>query len=260
MADGTNTCPVSLIQRYMDRCGFLLGDKSDRNFLIPTARVINYRVGQIMVADGSRPVQDGTALSDLRKLCLSVGYTRPVSTKSPKISGVSDSFRAGLSATQVADKGRWKTEAAVHYYRRNHDGYARQIAQSNTIACDGARPGHQRIAPMVPVGAFHDQFNYQEDEIYQEARRQQDRVHTQQDLVRWRQGGVRVREMQGEGAARLPRNMERLGIQDRVFRQPLAQDLCPVRPRILGQFCRGVAGWTVQSGTEAAQHAVSHLE
>lgn len=262
MADGTNTCPVNLIQRYMERCGCILGDRNDYNFLIPTARVINYRAGKVMVADGSRPIKDGTALSDLRKLCLSVGYDRPVSTKSPKISGVSDSFRAGLSATQVADKGRWKTEAAVHFYRRNHDGYSRQIAQSNTIACDGARPRHQRIAPMVPIGAFHEDFNYQEDETYQEARRQQDRVHSQRDLDRWRQGSIRDREMVGEGEARLEGAMGRLGIRERVSRAHPAQEWDPVRPRDLNQFHWGVAGWTVQPGVqvESVQHFVVHLE
>ena len=106
---------------------------ADENFLMGATRKIRQNQRDFYVADGRKSICAATHLSDLRKLCKSVGYNDPVSSKSVKVSGTSASFKAGLSDGQVRDKGRWRSIETSLHYRNIAPSHRRLIGQSNSM-------------------------------------------------------------------------------------------------------------------------------
>jgi hypothetical protein len=256
ISDGTMYDPVMILETYFKRCGYLMGViNNDNNWLIPTVRILKFRGRNIQVADGSRSVGDATALKDLRELCAKMAYLEPVSTKSAKVQGVSDAFRAGLSAEQVADKGGWKAERSVHFYRKNHDSYTRRVAESNTLAADGKRPAQQERTPALPRGPFHEpQEHAAQEEVYK--RGQEQRCGNCRTCAREGGGLRRTRLQSDEEIFRPfvpPGRLERVGDRE-VREQPqVMRREDPARPRTLSQFHWGVQAWRVQPGVEVEE-------
>lgn len=69
--------------------------------------------------------------------------------------GVTDSFAAGLSATEVADKGNWREAASVHFYRRNFPRYSRELAESNTLFMQAQRRPQEQGRVARPRDDWH---------------------------------------------------------------------------------------------------------
>ena len=112
----------------------------------------------MQVADGSASISDYTALQDLKRLCVSLGWAGGVSTKGFKISGTSDSFRAGLTVQEVSDKGRWTEEQSANQYRTNHMPYKVKIAGSNSI---------NNLGRTTPEGVHQDRDRSPEGQVQQ---------------------------------------------------------------------------------------------
>ena len=123
---------------YFDRMGFNMQSDGiqDRNFVMAQCRNMRISGQQVQVSDGRRPVSGTTMLNDLRNCATSVGYYGKISSKSAKISGTSASFNAGLTNSDVRDKGRWRSPDTALYYRQLSSGHRQMLSTSNTFLMD----------------------------------------------------------------------------------------------------------------------------
>lgn len=133
VSEGGPACPAAFIKAYYMRMGFYFQDSehNDCNALFPRLRI--FPGTDVQVSDGAKAVSESTLIDNLRMLCYEVGYEGKISGKSAKISGVSDSFKAGLSDADVRDKGRWKSLEVAQYYRRISPSHRLRLAQSTSI-------------------------------------------------------------------------------------------------------------------------------
>ena len=129
------TCPVFLIERFFDRCGYLFfdGQNLDKNYIFCRTSSVHNGRGHQTVSDGLRKLSINTLLSDIKRLCLSVGYTGPIGRKSAKMTGAAAGFAAGLSDEGLRDKGRWASVNTSAIYRTHTLDYQHALAVATNL-------------------------------------------------------------------------------------------------------------------------------
>ncbi len=130
------TCPVYIIERFFDRCGYLFfdGQNLDSNYIFCRSSTVNIGHSHQTVSDGMRKLSINTLLSDVKRLCLSVGYSGPIGRKSVKMSGVAAGFAAGLSDEALRDKGRWASIDTSAIYRTHTLDYQHALAAATNLS------------------------------------------------------------------------------------------------------------------------------
>ena len=152
VAEGGETCPVLLINKYYQRCGFsFMGEGVlDENYLFCRSSVVWTPTGKQTVSDGKYMLSLNTLLNDIKNICRQAGYFGPVGRKSCKMAGVSAACDAGLSDEALRDKGKWRSVEMSRMYRQMTEPYQMALSrcitmQDNPYVTNFARESGQPI-------------------------------------------------------------------------------------------------------------------
>jgi len=119
-------CPVRITKLYFKRFFLRFGrEQGDESFVNFQLRHQTYRLVPIY----NKTISRSSAVSDLRKLLAKHGISyNGVTDKSVKVTGVTETFAAGATETEVTHQGRWQTSFIALRYKHNSFAFKKSIA------------------------------------------------------------------------------------------------------------------------------------
>ena len=124
-ANGSNFCPVRIIQAYFTRFGLSYGPEAGDN--TPLFCMMRRNGGTHYAQQ--RVGSSSLAMEDFHRLQRKVGQnTKGVTFKSVKMVGVTKMREAGATWQEVAQQGRWKSKSMPLRFQFNSLDFKRKIA------------------------------------------------------------------------------------------------------------------------------------
>ena len=122
---GSRACPVGLVERLLERGGYLRVPRRPEEDVGPLLRVVQFnRSGgrlQRLVGTAAAPVRCpaySTFAERLKDMCAAAGITAHITTHSMRIGGNSTAADRGVTAELRQAHGRWLSPAMVDLYTR----------------------------------------------------------------------------------------------------------------------------------------------